>query len=230
MVKAKFNNEQELAARVIEYLKEDHWDIYQEVVCPGGVADIVAVRGNLKWVIECKLSVSMTLLGQAIERQPYFHYTSIAIPNTRRDNASYRFIHQFLRWKGIGLFEVNPPCYHEVMNYARLEPKLFRKAKTDVIKLYEEQKDMVGAGACHGGYFTPFKRTCRNVQEVVKKEPGITLKELINKADHHYSSNSTAKQSIRYYIEIGVIDGIEMKKDGKFLRFYPKDEREVKSE
>ncbi|MBN1625010.1 MAG: hypothetical protein JW944_00685 [Deltaproteobacteria bacterium] len=227
MVRNSFDSEQELAKIVVSHLKDLRWEVYQEVVCPGGVADIVAKMGNILWVIECKKSFSMSLLGQAIERTPYFHYTSIAVPYSRRDNR--KLLREFLEWKGIGCFEVYNHNYYENIS-TPTEPRLHRKARTKHIKLYAEQKNMVDAGSSNGGYFTPFKKTCRRVQEIVRNEPGIILKDLIDKTDHHYSTVGTAKQSIRHFIDIGVIEGIKMKKDGKYLRFYPEEDRELKDE
>ena len=89
------------------------------------------------------------------------------------------------------------------------------------IKLYDEQKDTVGAGSANGGHFTPFKKTSSGIQRIVKLNPGIILKDLIEQADHHYGSDSTAKQCIKHYIETGVIENIKMERDGRFLRFYP---------
>jgi hypothetical protein len=36
-----------VARPVVEYLREQDWEVYQEVECISGVADIVAVRGKL---------------------------------------------------------------------------------------------------------------------------------------------------------------------------------------
>jgi len=56
--------ETDLAERVINWLEDQHWEIYQEVQFRGygGIADIVAVRAGYLWIIECKTSMTFTLL------------------------------------------------------------------------------------------------------------------------------------------------------------------------
>lgn len=218
----QFKTEQELGKKAVEYLEDLKWDVYQEVVCPTGVADIVAVQGKIKWVIECKLSLSLAVIGQAVQHCPYFHYVSIAVPNSNsRSEKSVAVAKQFLRWKGIGLFRFSDSNYGWYDQPLSLSPKLNRKAMAGHIKLYDEQKDTVGAGSANGGHFTPFKKTSSEIQRIVKLNPGIILKYLIEQADHHYGSDSTAKQCIKHYIETGVIENIKMERDGRFLRFYP---------
>ena len=51
--------------------------------------------------------------------------------------------------------------------------------------------------------------------------PGINLKSLIEKVDHHYASASSVRASLRYWAEVGKIEGIRMGKDLKLIRFYP---------
>lgn len=60
-------SEVELARAVIQWLDHQHWDVYQEVrVGPRGrIADIIAVRGPLTWVIECKKALGLEVLTQA---------------------------------------------------------------------------------------------------------------------------------------------------------------------
>jgi len=218
----KFKTEQELGKKAVEYLNDRKWEVYQEVVCPAGVADIVAVQGKIKWAIECKLSLSLAVIGQAVRHCPYFHYVSIAVPySNSRSEKSVAVAKEFLRWKGIGLFRFCNSDYGWYDQPLSLSPKLNRKAMAHLIKLYDEQKDTVGAGSANGGHFTPFKKTSSEIQRIVKLNPGIILKDLIEQAGHHYGSDSTAKQCIKHYIKTGIIENIKMERDGKFLRFYP---------
>lgn len=219
----KFKTEQELGKKAVEYLKNQKWEVYQEVVCPAGVADIVAVQGHIKWAIECKLSLSLAVIGQAVYHCPYFHYVSIAVPySNNRSEKSVAVAKQFLRWKGIGLFRFSDSdysCWHN--QPLSLSPNLNRKAMSHRIKLYDEQKDTATAGSANGGHFTLFKRTSSEIQRIVKLNPGIILKDLIEQAGHHYRSDSTAKQCIMHYIKTGIIENITMERDGRFMRFYP---------
>ena len=51
--------------------------------------------------------------------------------------------------------------------------------------------------------------------------PGINLKSLIEKVDHHYASASFSRASLRYWAEARKTKGIRMGKDWKLARFYP---------
>ena len=60
-----------------------------------------------------------------------------------------------------------------------------------------------------------------DIARTVHANPGINLKSLIEKVDHHYASASSARASLRYWAEAGKIKGIRMGKDWKLARFYP---------
>ena len=60
-----------------------------------------------------------------------------------------------------------------------------------------------------------------DIARTVHTNPGINLKSLIEKVDHHYASASSARASLRYWAEAGKIEEIRMGKDWKFMRFYP---------
>jgi len=223
---ATFKTEAELAAMVIAYLENLKWEVFQEVLSPYGIVDIVARQGQILWAVECKLSMSMSLLGQASLRRPYFNYVSIAVPLTKyRDSPTRHFIYEYLQWKGLGLFEVRKRDYDYVDMPYSFRPSLNRKLKSK-IKLFEEQKHLAAAGTNNGGYSTPFKRTSRRIVSLVEKCPGIELKELIDKSDHHYAHAQSARQSISNYIRTGVIEGVELRREGRKIKAYPKQKGE----
>lgn len=206
--------ETELAEKVVSWLAESRWDVYQEVLINKSIADIVAVQGRLTWIIECKTSMSLVLIGQAIDRKRYANLVSVAVPVKLRDR-SHVAANTILGQNGIGAIYVG---YDDVHQSAR--PALMRKKLP--IKLNDDQKTYALAGASGGGYWTPFKSTCRNIQENVRRNPGIILKEIIESTRHHYQTDSTARACISRWAIDGIIPGIECKRDGKFLRFYPK--------
>jgi hypothetical protein len=130
-----------------------------------------------------------------------------------------------LRERGIGVLIVDPGYYSEpeARPYTYCEPRLNRKAASDVIResLCEEQKTYSTAGASNGKRWTPFQRTIREVRAMVSKQPGIHVKALVDSISHHYATDSGARASIPHWIRAGVIAGVELRRDGKFLRLYP---------
>ena len=73
--------EVDLAKPVISYLEERGWDVYQEVLIYGKIADIVATFGKLTWIVEVKTSLSLKLLEQIYAWRGKANFISIAIPS-----------------------------------------------------------------------------------------------------------------------------------------------------
>lgn len=208
---------------MVEWLESQHWDVYQEVSAYGSVADIVAVQNKLVWVVECKTSLSLSLIAQAVEWRKRAHFITVAIPKSKTNfSKTRRFALETLKSYGIGVLMVkigDIDCH-------TIKPNIFRKARTNhlISCLSEKQKVFAPAGSCGGGYWTPYKETCKRIVRAVKRNPGIILKDLIDGIDHHYANDKSAKASIRYWIQTGKIKGVRCEKDGKFLRFYPENE------
>lgn len=212
--------ETDLSLKVVNWLDSQHWDVYQEVQIGSSIADIVAVQGALVWIIECKLGMSLVLIGQAHEWIREAHFVSVAIPKGKGYLSKSRYVaKRIMRHYGIGMIEVRDLAdIHE----HSIQPRLNRKAMAKTVKdsLHAEQKYWASAGS-QGGYYTPFKATCRRIVHIVKKNPGIILKDLINETKHHYSSDKTATACIKKWTQEGIVKGIRCEKSGKFLRFYP---------
>ena len=100
--------ETDLAKPIIDYLESRNWDVYQEVPCGSGVADIVAVLDQKVWVIELKKTLSIQLLDQAILRHYKVNYVSIGVPLTKTHSSmSSPAVTMILNTYGIGVFTVS---------------------------------------------------------------------------------------------------------------------------
>lgn len=221
-----FKKEADLAARVVQYLEEEQWEVYQEVEPRrwGSTADIVAVMGRVVWVIECKLSMSMDLLGQAMDWQGYAHRVSVAVPAPKRHRSDKKdiFLHKVCSTWNIGWLEVeNNDWSHGVRE--RMRPGFQRRLVDNRIRdsLTEKHKTYSKAGTDTRKRWTPFQHTCDQVAGLVRQRPGITLKEIVDAVDHHYASDSGARSSLSHWVQKGVVKGVEAKREGRYLRFYP---------
>jgi hypothetical protein len=218
--------EELLAEKVVAYLQDLHWDVYQEVKPKGfgGIADIVAVQSNRVWVIETKTTFSLAVIAQARRWKNFAHWVSVAVPSVRRSGSRTDIGCEILRHYGIGLIRVYD--HYEGILAEDVKPRLARKALAGKIlsSLCKEQKTYSKAGNNRSEYYSPFKRTCNEVARAVHANPGINLKSLIEKVDHHYASASSARNSLRYWAETGKIRGIRMERDGKFIKFFPSKE------
>lgn len=197
--------ESELAAKIVRGLLDDAWEVYQEVApwtC-GPIADIVAVRANRLWVIETKTSFSLALIEQAEWWRFWAHWVSCGVPAPKRrpgyqtNDRGRHIAARIVQWLGIGLLQVDD----DGVQLTSVEPAMNRHAKTEYLRcvLTEERKTYALAGT-KGGYWTPFKRTCRHLTEYVAEHPGCKLKDAIVAIDHHYSNERTARACLAKFI------------------------------
>lgn len=214
-------SEAEIASGVVTWLTAERWDVYQEVKLYGSIADIVAVQGQLVWIIEVKTSLGLSVIGQAMDWLSVAHFVSVATPRHRAvKGKSYRAAHYFLRHLGVGRLEV-------IGTDGRIEererPRLRRFAKSSrIIEILDENhKTFAAAGNAEGSFWTPFKGTCRHVLNYVQQHPGQPLRVVVENIDHHYRSDAKARHSLSKWIREGIVPGVKAKqKNGKLL-VYP---------
>jgi len=203
--------ETDLAEKVILWLQDQRWDVYQEVTMTGGsCADIVAVQGKIVWIIECKMSASLSVVEQAYRWSRTANYVSVAVPK-----PSF-FFEKVCRKFGIGVLSARREV-NEIVS-----PKLIRISTEKYrSKLLPEHKTYAKAGNADGRRWSPFKNTCLNILNSVRRSPGICMKDLIASTDHHYHTPSTARQCLVKFIEAGIVPGVKVVRDGRFMRVYP---------
>ena len=206
-------SEVDLAKPIIAYLEERGWDVFQEVLIYGKVADIVATFGKLTWIIECKTSLSLKLLEQIYGWRGKSNFISIAIPAS---SSWGDFTEDLLNRNKIGVLSVR---HSEV--YENIHPQLNRKTINIQKFLKPEQKTWAEAGSQHG-YYTPFQNTKRNIEYRIKNYPnGILFNDFLKLTEHHYSKEATARSCLRQWIESGIIKGAKIVIQGNKLWIYP---------
>jgi len=214
--------EADLAKVVVEWLREMHWTVYQEVRISYGDcrADIVAVQNNLLWTIEVKKCLSLDLLDQAYGWVPLSHYVSVAIPKRRR-GIIQGVAHHILKEFGIGLIQIKYGTEYDITE--TIQPTLHRKIESRLLSsLNEAQQTYAQAGNANSKFWTPFKQTCQELRRYVSEHPGCSLKDCIDSIKTHYHSTSTARSCMAKWLRKGIIEGIEIKTEGKFLRLHSK--------
>ena len=219
-------SEIDVAKPIVSFLQQSGWEVYKEVMIRGGAADIIAKSGKLLWAIETKTSLSMEVIGQAYNWRDKCHFCSVGVPRGKHNAFSETILKKF----EIGCIEV----YGEVYNQDRrvtisVDSPFHRKVDCNLVyrSLKEEQKTFSEAGSTSGNVWTPFKETVRNLIDRVRNNPGIEFKDLIRIISHHYSSYSAARNSLKKWIECGVIKEIILKnEDGKLKCFLDKNKNE----
>ena len=200
--------EAKLAAIVIKYLQDLKWEVYKEVKLRRGRIDMVAVQGTLLWAVECKTTFGLSVLEQAYAWLGDANYVSVATPKYVGD----RFRRDLLRHYGIGALHVGQDCREFVA------PVLRRHVgKAIRCSLHPEQLIMGIPGTSDSDYWTPFRATCRNLREYVSQHPSCTIGEAMPSVSHHYRSDSTAKSSMRIWLQEGKVPGLRLRRDGSRL-------------
>lgn len=222
-------SEAQLAEVVVRWLEALGADVYQEVECAGGVADVVAcVRAEL-WIVETKTAWSLQLLCQAMDRRREAHRVFIAAPYSRTLNDTSRICDAL----GIGVLDVHlgsegcnagegygMPAVREVVASRRWNTRPVALAA----KLCPEHKTHAKAGT-NGGRWTPFRRTIEQVASVVRNHPGITLKELVGEIKHHYQTDASARNSIAHWVFHGKVPGVRLVPGDKHATLEPTETR-----
>jgi hypothetical protein len=228
MKSKKFKTEEELAAHVVSWLEEDEWDVYQEVPLrqAGACADIVAVRGKLVWIVECKNSFGLSVIEQAFYWGGSAHFCSVAVPYIK----DKRFAEGVSAHHGIGVLTLK--IEDAILGYRdsfvsvteTVRPAFHRKAfvQYTLDKLKPEHKTAAKAGTAKGGRFTPYRATCEHVLRAVQKTPGIEMKALLTQVQHHYASNASARATLAARIEENLVPGVRLEREGRIIRLYPR--------
>lgn len=226
-MKAHINSESDIAKKVIQWLGDSGWDVYQEVQIHfgGNIADIIATQdlfpsgARISWAVETKMALSEKVVVQAMSWQPMANYVSVAVPRGKRRRVG-GLAERYLHWLGIGLIVVGS----DVDQWQK--PRLSR-AKTVsrrrlIQSLRPEHKYWAEAGNDRGERYSPFKRTCKAVRRAVEENPGCTMKKLLALvADHHYQSDASFKICIAKWAGLGKVAGVRIDRQGRKLRFYP---------
>ena len=203
-------SETSLAAPVVAWLRDMEWDVYQEVQVGDDIADIVATKGPLLYVVEVKVSLSLKLLAQAARWLRLAHYVSVALPFEigKGRYLERSFAEKYMAENGIGRITVKD----SEVDVNRIDPKFHRCVESKHIRnrLNEKQKTALSAGSKGGGYWTPFKETCQALREFVERNPGCTMKSAIDGIKHHYSSPASARGSLAHWIRAGKVPGLSL--------------------
>jgi hypothetical protein len=206
----------DIAAVVITWLAEADWTIYQEVQIGryGPRIDLVARMGERLWVIECKRTHSFDVIEQTLRWVGAAHWISIATAGRLRKTLARERFHEMLGvgWLhcGGGITEVVAAPLHR------------RLGSFDLRHYLKDGQRTTGTAGSQSDYWSSFRQTKGQVIELVQKSPGITMKDLVDRAGgFHYSSSSTARAALAKWISRGTIPGIESRREGRLVRYYP---------
>ncbi len=218
-------SEVEVAASVVAYLRENCWDVYQEVVVPhAGTVDLVALAGPIVWAIEVKVRFGLRVVDDALRWIGWAHRVSIA--HLRRvEGGSCRVEGLLLRASGVGRLSVRngPLAWGDAVaetdrpRWIR-HPKRRRFSRTlghpDRLRemCVPEGRDYCQAGSQNAKRWTPFRRTADHLIAWVRKNPGRPMREAVEalRDVHHYATDDSARSCLLGLVRAGVLEGIKV--------------------
>jgi len=217
-------SEQSVAAKVVAYLESCGHDVYQEVTLrtQGAVADIVAIAGPEIWIVEVKVSWSLDLLQQCIDRKTFAHRVFAAVPSCRGWRERAVVAHAL----GFGTIQIVDLAEHETWAEGTrlvgpMPPRLTSQRLPLRDKLCEGHKTHAKAGVQGGNRYTPWRRTCEALVAVARQSPGLTIREAVVAIKNgHYASPASARSSLLQWATSGKIPGLRVDRDGKVFRLY----------
>lgn len=211
-----FKSEAELVEAARDWLRADGWDCYFEVA-PWGAgaarADLVATRGPLLAIVECKLTLSLALLDQARHWARYAHITWAAVPWCSPTALQL----DVCELVGCGL--VGFGRFSDSGGSVKRAPTLRRRVDDAKIRRHlGEAQAATRPGSV--SFSTPFTATCTRLRALVRAQGGrIAVKEAISQLEHHYTSPACARSSLISRAEAGVVDGVCVVREGKAVFF-----------
>ncbi len=212
-------SEAELAKDVLDHLRAEGWETFQEVNAPAGAADIVATRGQLVAVVECKKRLCIEVIEQAYRWLPYAHFVWAAVWGHSASGLLWRIANDF----GIGV--VTNSHHNRGQDIREHGGRLNRRppavAALRALLAPQHKGGYQEAGTNHGRRWTPYQSTLHELRNAVKAQPGITLKDAIDSIRHHYASSSSARASLKHWLDAGKVEGLRVEQDGRLLKLYP---------
>lgn len=176
------------------WLEAKGYKVYSEVTSNKlrNRADIVALDSTQVVVVELKTSLSLELIGQAVEWKGFADLVYVGIPMPLKELNWYSL--HLLQKEGIGLLYINikgNPRYPKGFVRQKIQPLLNVGADSNRLRAaitpYHETSDIQG-GLKGGGYITEYKVTILGVQEYLKKQGGkwVTLDQILAHCKTHY--------------------------------------------
>lgn len=223
MKKHGFDSEAELAAMLVEHLRETGHMVYQEVDHPAGALDVATRKGELISAFETKLSFTFAHLEQAARWQSHAHYSWVVLPHYgyRKQPDGWRYGMMLAQKEGVGVMLLNRRsrrCPDVTIRF----PALYNSAGGDLARfLKDRQKDYSRAGAPGAKRWTPFKETEEAVVAYVTKYPGCNINDIVINIKHHYSSRRAAIYTIPKRWKRGLFKGVEMQLRSGIPTFFP---------
>jgi len=189
------------------YLESHGWEVYPEVQlnASGGIADIVAVKDDVIWVVECKMRVTLALLKQLWRWRKYANMLSVAVLAGSLYPQHLARLHGEKDFQGAMLDKFGFGCFGVLVNPPRIESLLsgagFERERDDFLHVIRDQHRDSAPGQVEGKRFTALDSTLANLVEYVRGHPGVALREAVSQIRHHCKDNRSAAGTVRQHLK-----------------------------
>lgn len=216
---------------VTVWLESRGWQVYPEVALKAyeGAADLVAVKGDVVWVVECKRGMTYQLLQQAWRWRDYADQLSVATMapwrmglsgyDARRDFGAVMIDRLGLGFFGVGLEGIS----------VTTPPTFCPRKRDDFLHVVRAGHRVARAGQAGGARFTVVDATIANLVQHVQSHPGIAFKEAVRRIHHHHGTNKSALRALMTWVRprgglASRSPEIELRKEHGRWCAYPADE------
>jgi len=144
--------------------------------------DVAAVRGDVLWIVEMKLSANLTLIFQALERKAATDWVFVAIPRPKNARVkSFKQLKQLLTKLHMGLITVaidSPLKLAEIVLLPCGQASKNTKSAANVLKeLSGRNTDTVGGGK--GIVNTAYRERCIRIACLIEANGPVSAKQLV---------------------------------------------------
>jgi len=202
--------ETDLYEPVKSHFESEGYRVYGEVKG----CDLIAQMGKEMTAVELKLSVSLKLIFQAMERKKTAHYVYVAIPRPKNArNKHYKDSIQLLKALGIGLLTValdSPIKRVNVVSFPT-QNRPPNNHKTRAIKKEVEGRsaDYNKGGVTKRKIITAYRERSIRIAVLLDKHGQMPLKAFVNDYGEDFSISSILQRNFYHWfvrIEKGVYD------------------------
>jgi hypothetical protein len=143
--------------------------------------DIAAVKGEILWIVEMKLSANITLIYQAMERQAATENVFVAIPRPRKiTDKNFRFLKKLLKKLDIGLITValdSPLKQAEIILFPNEKRTKKENKKSESIKkeIFGRTTDSTG-GTNNKKINTAYRERCVRIACLLEAKGALSAK------------------------------------------------------
>ncbi len=159
-------------------------------------------------VFEAKLSFTLKVIEQAYQwkQRKRAHFVYLIVPSTYKNMKTRKFARELCKMLGIGVMEVNINSDKYVISV-----KPDKCINPVPPKLYEEQKLTIASNS-DNTYVTPFKMTVKCLYEYMEHRDEEIMGVLMKNINHHYKTDMSGINAIKFLIEKQVIKGFYITK------------------